>query len=88
VIPMLAIVAVRPGPRPRRRLWIPLPLFLLWLLLLPVAVVLLPVTFVVCWATDVNPFRALSAVWGILSGLGSTRIEVDHRDASIYVRFY
>ena len=87
MIPLVAVVAVRPGPT-SRRVWIPLPLFLIWLLLLPVALLLLPVAIVACWATGVNPVRALSAVAAILSGLGSTRVEVDVRDASIHVRLY
>ena len=64
-------------------MWIPL--FLLWLLLLPFALLILPVLFVVCVVVDVDPFRAVAAVLGVLGGLRDSRIQVDAAEASVFV---
>ena len=87
MIPLVATVAVRARPA-GRVLWIPLPLFLVWLLLLPFAVVLSPVLLVACVAGRVNPFRAASVTWQVLTALPRTRVDVDHPDASIRVRIH
>jgi hypothetical protein len=68
------------------RLWIPL--FLLWLLLLPFALLMLPVLFIVCAVVDVDPFDAVAAVLGILSGLRGSHVEVNAPDASVFVHVY
>lgn len=86
MIPLVAAVAVRPNRASRRRIWIPLPLFLLWLLLLPLTPVLVPLFFIACRANRISGPRALGVIWQLLSGLGRTRIEVDHPDASIHIR--
>lgn len=86
MIPMVAAVAVRPSRRSRRRIWIPLPLFLVWLLLLPLTPLLLPLFVIACRAHRIDGLQALGALWGLLSGLGRTRIDVDHPDASIHIR--
>jgi hypothetical protein len=65
------------------RLWIPL--FLMWLLLVPFAVVVLPVLFIVCIVVDVDPLPALGAIWRVLCGLRGTNVEVDAPDASVFV---
>ena len=88
MIPMIAIIAVRPRPRPSFRYWIPLPLFLLWILLLPFVVLLLPVAFVACLVLEISFFKAISAGWQLLCGLRSTTVEVDHRQASVSIRFH
>lgn len=88
MIPMVAIVAIRTKPLPSPRWWIPLPLFLMWLLLLPFILILLPFVFIACWVIGVDPLRALSASWELLSGLRNAHIEVDHRQASILIRFH
>lgn len=86
MIPLVATVAVRPGRRARRRIWIPLPLFLVWLLLLALTPVLVPLFFVACRANRINGVRALGALWQLLAGLGRTRIDIEHPDASILIR--
>ena len=88
MIPMIAIVAIRTKPRPSRRFWIPLPLFLMWLLLLPLILILLPFVFITCWVIGVDPLRALSASWELLCGVRNSHIEVDHRQASLLIRFH
>ena len=65
------------------RLWIPL--FLMWLLLLPFALIVLPVLFVVCIVVDVDPFPALGAIWRVLCGLSGAHVEVEAPDASVFV---
>ena len=65
------------------RLWIPL--FLLWLLLIPFALIVLPVLFVVCVVADVDPFPAFGAVWRVLCGLSGAHVEVEAPDASVFV---
>ena len=89
MIPLAAVIAVRPGWRSfNRRLWIPLPLFLFWLLALPFLVLALPVFFIVCVASPVDPFRALAILWQLLCALRKTQVSVEHRDASILVHIF
>ena len=83
MIPLVVRVHVRGRAGRSVRLWIPL--FLLWLLMLPFALVVLPVLFVVCIVVDVDPFPALAAVWRVLCGLSGAHVEVDAPDASVFV---
>jgi hypothetical protein len=85
MIPLVATVAVRPNRGSQRRVWIPLPLFIVWLILLPLTPVLVPLFFIACRARRIDGPRALGALWQLLSGLGRTRIDLDHPDASIHV---
>jgi len=85
MIPLLLFVAVR--RRGGRRFLVPLPLFLLWLLLLPVAILLLPFFLIACLATQVRPLRTLSVGWQIASALPRTRIELEQKGFSIAVQF-
>jgi hypothetical protein len=71
-------------PRPRLRLWIPL--FLVWLLLLPLMLLLFPVLIVVSVAFGINPLRALTALWGLFTGLAGTNIELNDRKAAVRIR--
>ena len=85
MIPLVGVVSVRRWPRSRSfRLWIPL--FLLWVLLLPWVLLALPVLFIVCLISGVNPFQAMAAFWGILAGFRDTHIEIDNRDALVLIR--
>ena len=84
MIPLVA--TVRRETETGTRLWIPLPLFLLWVLLLPFAVLLLPVLFVACLASRVNPFRALWRLWQVLAALRTIRVEVALHRSSIRVQ--
>src|SRR5947209_8382479 len=59
--------------------------FVMWLLLLPFAVVLLPVFVIACLAARLPPVRTLSALWGVASALGGTRFGLDHKEASIRI---
>jgi len=83
MIPIASTVRIR---NPRHQFWIPL--FLVWLLLLPVALLLLPLFFVACLVIRVNPFRALSILYGILTALKGTDIAVDDGPYSVLVRIH
>jgi hypothetical protein len=54
-------------------LWVPL--FLGWLLLLPLALLLLPLFLVGSLIGMLNPFRVLWVFWGILNGARGTSVE-------------
>jgi hypothetical protein len=85
MIPLVGVVSVRHWRHSRNfRLWIPL--FLLWLLMLPFAVLALPVLFLVCLISRVNPFEAIVTFWHILAALKDTHIEVDNRNALVLIR--
>ncbi len=98
MIPFFAVIRISTRknshrPQPRKRplpgwlgLWVPL--FLIWLLLLPLVLVLLPLAMLACLIVRVNPFRALAALWCILSGLSGTHIEVNAPDALVLVRIF
>ncbi len=89
MIPLAAVIAVRPGWRSsNRRLWIPVPLFLVWLLALPFLVLALPIFFIACLASRVDPFRALWVLWQLLCALRKTHVSVEHREASILVHIF
>jgi len=68
------------------RLWIPL--FLLWFLMLPFAVVILPVLLITAVVLDIDPFPALASALRILSSLRGSHVEVDSPDASVFVHVY
>ena len=86
MIPYAAEIGFRRGPWRRRNLWVPLAL--LWILLFPLAVVLVPVLFIACLMGDVNPFLALRTVWGILTSLNDTELSIDKREFSVFVHLY
>ena len=83
MIPITSIVCIG---NPRHKFWIPL--FLVWLLLLPVALLLLPLFFVACLVVRVNPFRALSLFYGVITALKGTDIAVDDGHYSVLVRIH
>ena len=68
------------------RLWVPL--FLIWFLLLPFAVVLLPVYFVVCAVVDIQPFATLGAMFAVLGNLTGTHVEVASPSASVFIHVF
>lgn len=89
MIPLAAVIAVRPAGRSSdRRLWIPVPLFLVWLLALPFLLLALPVFFIACLASRVDPFRALWILWQLLCALRTTHVSLEHREASILVHIF
>jgi hypothetical protein len=55
------------------------PLWLGWILVLPLAIVILPVLLLVCLVRLINPWRVGSIFWGILGALKGTEVELDDR---------
>lgn len=95
MIPMLMTVAVRHDTIDHRtgryqpdgrglRLW--LPLVLVWLVLAPFVLLLAPLIILALALAGLNPFRALAAVFGVLTGLTGTRIQVDAPGATVDIR--
>jgi hypothetical protein len=85
--PLLAVVHILPNEVRRGiRLWVPL--FLIWLLLLPFLLVLLPVYLVVCAVVDIDPFKTLGAFIAVLGNLNGTHVEVESRQASVFIHVY
>lgn len=81
MIPFVAVVSLRDRESQTFRLWIPL--FLVWILLLPVAVLFSPLILVACLVCRVNPLRAFGLIWQIVTALGDTRFELEHRAAGM-----
>jgi uncharacterized membrane protein len=81
MIPFVAVVSLRDQDSRTFRLWIPL--FLIWLIVLPVAILLVPFIFVACLICRVNPFRGVQVMWQILTALTDTELEVEHRTAGM-----
>ena len=80
MIPLIARIRVQ-SPKLRMSLW--LPLFLIWLLVLPIAVVLLPLVILICLLFGNNPFPALAAGWQLLCGLRGTHVEITEPEQSV-----
>ena len=74
MIPLLAVVRFRSRRNHSFGLW--LPLFLAWLLLAPLVLLLFPIFFILCSIGKVNPFRAISTLWHVLTGMRGTNVEV------------
>jgi hypothetical protein len=81
MIPFVAVVSLRNHDSRTFRFWIPI--FLIWLLLLPLAALLSPFIFLACLVCRVNPFRGVAVMWQILTALGDTDVEVEHRSAGM-----
>jgi len=81
MIPFVAVVSLRDQDSRTFRLWIPL--FLIWLIVLPVAILLVPFIFLGCLICRVNPFRGVQVMWQILTALTDTELEVEHRSAGM-----
>ena len=81
MIPFVAVVSLRNQDSRTFRLWIPL--FLIWLIVLPIAILLVPFIFLACLICRVNPFRGVWVMWQILTALTDTELEVEHRSAGM-----
>jgi hypothetical protein len=81
MIPFVAVVSLGNQQSRRFRWWIPV--VLIWLLLLPLTVLLSPLVFIACLIGRVNPFRAVAVMGEIVWALHDTRLEVEHRNASM-----
>lgn len=84
MIPTVAIVRIQTPHWHTPQLW--LPLFLLWILVLPLSPLILLVLLGLSIAGRVNPWRALSAFWGILCSLSGTHVRVCADGNKVQVR--
>jgi hypothetical protein len=53
--------------------------------MLPLMLLLLPVMFIVCLISRVNPFDATATIWAIFAGFRDTHIEIDNGEALVLV---
>jgi hypothetical protein len=82
--PSIAIVHVHSSHWRGIRLWIPL--FLLWIPALVLAPIILLAVVIACVVGRVNPWRAISAFWGLLCALPGTHVHVNAKDEQVLVR--
>ena len=83
MIPLVAIIRIRHDEHKPLSVWIPVVLF--WILLLPFAILGLPILIVVCIAKGVDPFRAIPAGLGFIGALTGTHIEVENQRARVEI---
>jgi hypothetical protein len=80
---MTTIASSRPASR-RRSVQVRAPLSLLvWLLLVPLAVLVSPLVFVVSLFWRLNPFTAVAVLFGLTVALGGVRIDVETPGARV-----
>jgi len=75
----LVIKVVSP---PHRRFHLYSPLWLIWLVLLPLALVLVPIGGLWCIARRVNPWRVSCAVLHLVGSINGTHVEIEHPQGS------
>lgn len=85
MIPYSAAIQIRTERSRRAQRWI-IPFWLAGILLLPVAVVLLPLILVVCAVARLNPFPLLGALWQIFVALKGTVVDVEDPHYSVSVQ--
>jgi hypothetical protein len=76
VIPYSAAIQIRTDRIRTTQRWI-IPFWLAGILLLPVALLLLPLILVVCAIARINPFPLLGAFWKIFVALKGTTVDVE-----------
>lgn len=84
MIPLLLKVRIGGAGSSGVPLWVPL--FLGWLLLLPLALLLLPLFLVGSLIGMLNPFRVLWVFWGILNGARGTSVEAANGRHAVLIR--
>jgi hypothetical protein len=70
----------------RFKLW--LPLFLFWLLILPFALVTLPVVAFLLAILGHNPIGTFAACWNVLCAIPGSNLEVRDRRAFVFLHVY
>ena len=86
MIPFFAKVGVRTSSGRWLYLW--LPLFIIWVVLLPFAILMLPLVAIACRVQGLKVFRTMGAAWQCCSALRGMNIELNHQDEGflIYIR--
>ncbi len=76
MIPYSAAIQIRTERIRSTQRWI-IPFWLAGILLLPVAILLLPLILIVCAVARINPFPLLGAFWKIFVALKGTTVDVE-----------
>jgi hypothetical protein len=76
VIPYSAAIQIRTDRIRTTQRWI-IPFWLAGILLVPVALLLLPLILMVCAIARINPFPLLGAFWKIFVALKGTTVDVE-----------
>jgi hypothetical protein len=84
VIPYSAAIRIRNERRHSTQRLI-IPFWFAGLLLLPVALLLLPLIGLLCLIARINPFPLLGAFWKIFVALKGTTVDVDDQHYSVSV---
>ena len=84
MIPLWMSIAICGERRKFFRLW--LPLFLLWILLLPFALLALPVLALFWLFGSRGAFAKTLAFWQMFAGLRGTLIDIDHPHGSVFIK--
>jgi len=77
-------IAIRKKPGPGI-LYFGFPFWLAGILLLPLAIVTLPVLLLVCLVRLMDPWRVISIFWCMLRALKGTEVEVDDRSRLVAI---
>ena len=86
MIPLFVILRIHAHGHRKFGLW--LPLFLVWLLLLPLAILLLAIFVIGCIIARMNPWRVFVAGWQLLTGLRGTHIEFEQEQNKVLLRIF
>jgi hypothetical protein len=84
MIPLWMSIAVCGERRRFFRLW--LPLFLLWILLLPFALLALPVIAILWLLFGRSTVAKPIALWQVFAGMRGTLIDIDHPHGSVFIK--
>ena len=84
MIPLWMSIGACSEERQFVRLW--LPLFLLWILLLPIAVLTLPVLAILWLIYGRSALAKPLALWQIFASMRGTLVDIDHPDGSVFIR--
>jgi hypothetical protein len=84
MIPLWMNIAICGERRKFFRLW--LPLFLLWILLLPFALLALPVIAILWLLFGRGAVVKPIALWQVFAGMRGTLIDIDHPHGSVFIK--
>lgn len=85
MIPYSAAIQIRSERSRSTQRWI-IPFWLAGILLLPVALLLLPLVLLVCAIARINPFPLLGAFWKIFVALKGTTVDVQDQHHFVSVQ--
>ena len=84
MIPFWMSIAVCGERRRFFRLW--LPLFLLWILLLPFALLALPVIAILWLLFGRSAVAKPIVLWQVFAGMRGTLVDIDHPHGSVFIK--